>query len=114
MNEKTINMLEFDKIKERVKEFAISEQGKAILHAMRPSTEISIIKQWLNETTEARNIVNKSSSIPLHNLQGIQEIMGKMGKGYALVPEQFSILLELLECGIKLKRFMNDKESIAP
>lgn len=114
MNLKMINMLEFDKIKERVKEFAISEQGREAVHNMHPSSELSMIKQWLKETSEARNIVNKSSSIPLHSLQGIQEIMGKLGKGYALLPEQFSILLELLESGLKLKRFMKDKESIAP
>lgn len=107
-------MLEFNKIKERVKDFAVSEQGREALHSMIPSTEISMVNQWLNETSEARNIVNKSASIPLHNLHGIQEIMGKLGKGYTLLPEQFSILQELLECSLKLKRFMNDKESIAP
>lgn len=114
MNEKTLSMLEFDKIKVRVKEFALSEQGRSVVQNLFPSKEITIIRQWLKETSEARNIVNKSSSIPLHSLQGVQEIMGKLGKGYTLLPEQFSILLELLKCGFKLKRFMKDKESIAP
>lgn len=58
----------------------------------------------MKETTEARNVVNISSSIPLHSLAGINGIKEKLDKGIILSPEDLETL-----CGL-LKEIKKDEE----
>lgn len=114
MNSSTKKLLEYDNIKERLKGFAISDIGREMIDKLNPSVNINMIKKWMNETSEAKALVNRSSSIPLHSLTGIKGIMEKLGKDALLNPEDLSSISVLLKDGEKLKRFMLDKASIAP
>lgn len=114
MNKTTIKLLEYDKIKEKLKEHALSDMGKNMIDCLQPSLDINRIRTWLAETTEARAIVNKSSSLPIHSLAGVKNIIDKVDKGMVLLPEELSSMGLLLKDCEKLKRFMKDKEPIAP
>ncbi|WHH57232.1 hypothetical protein [Petroclostridium sp. X23] len=114
MNQTAIELLEYQKIKEDIMEYAISEEGKAQIKNLCPSIDINIIEGWLNETTEARAVIDKSASIPLHNLEGTSKILGKLGKGMPLLPEELTIIARLLKDVGKMIRFMDDKKNIAP
>lgn len=114
MNSNAMKLLEFDKIKAQLKEYAVSELGKEHIEKLNPSIDISIIEGWMKQTTEARAIVDKSSSIPLNSLQGIDKVMTKLGMGNILQPEELTVILGLLKAGTRVKRFMQDKSSIAP
>jgi len=107
-------LLEYDKVKERLAEFAVSDLGKKRIRELEPSINKAVIETWLAETTEARAIVDRSSSVPLHSLNGIEDIMGKLGKGMTLTPEELTRIRGLLGEGKRLKRFMKDKGYIAP
>lgn len=76
--------------------------------------DINFINKNINETTEARNIVNITSSIPINSLNGIYGIKQKLEKELVLSPEDFNIISGLLKDTKKLKRFMGDKELVAP
>lgn len=114
MNNTAVKLLEFDKVKERLKEFAVSDLGKEMIGCISPSIDINVIRRQLNETSEAKNLVNKSSSIPLHSLTGMKNILDKLSKDSLLAPEELSALAVFLRDGEKLKRFMKDKESLSP
>ncbi|MBL4937286.1 endonuclease MutS2 [Clostridium sp. YIM B02515] len=114
MNKNTINILEYNKIKESIKNYALSEIAKDMVDKLEPSIDINIIEKNLKETTEARNIVDRSSSVPLHGLTGIKNIKDKLGKGGNLTPEEFETVCGLLMDGKRLKRFMADKVDTAP
>lgn len=114
MNNNTIEILEYNKIKEIICEYAISEPAKEIIRKLEPSADIREIENWMRETTESRAIVNRSSSVPIHRLTNIEKIMSKMGKGAVLNPEEFTAIYELLKEGVRLKRFMEDKIVVAP
>jgi MutS2 family protein len=114
LNNTTTILLEFDKVKERLKEYAVSDKGMEIIERLEPSIDIRKIKAWLDETTEAKTLVNKSSSIPLHSLTGINGILEKLNKNALPSPEELSQLSVFLKDGEKLKRFMKDREDIAP
>ncbi|ERI95078.1 MutS domain V protein [Clostridiales bacterium oral taxon 876 str. F0540] len=114
LNKNAINILEYNKIKESIKNYALSEIAKDMADKLEPSIDINIIQNNLKETTEARNIVDRSSSVPLHGLKGIKNIKDKLGKGGNLTPEEFETICGLLRDGNRLKRFMRDKEDAAP
>lgn len=109
MNRTTINLLEYDKIKERLAEFAVSVLGKKMALELQPSIDLRIIAQNLLETTEARALVNLSSAVPLHSLTGIPNILDKLSKGIVLETEELSAIAVFLRDGGRLKRFMKEK-----
>lgn len=114
MNRKTIELLEYDKIKEILKNYALSELAKEEIDKFEPYIDISLIEKYMKETTEARAIVDINSSIPIHSLIGIGNIKQKIKKGIVLNPEDVETIAGLLREVTKLKRFMSDKEYIAP
>ncbi len=114
MNHQAIKLLEFDKIKSQLKEFAYSAQGKILVEKLMPSVDIRVIEAWMKETTEACAILERSASVPIHSLTDMDTVIGKLGKGISLQPDDLTVILELLREIRKLKRFMSDKEVVAP
>lgn len=109
-----MNILEYNKIIETVKAYALSEMAKDMIDKLQPELSLNSIARNLQETTEARAIVDRSSSVPLHGLKGIKNIKDKLNKGTNLTPEELETIGGLLRDGKKLKRFMLDKEQAAP
>ncbi|TYR74045.1 endonuclease MutS2 [Rossellomorea vietnamensis] len=114
MNENTFKQLDFQRIKEEIASYALTDSGKGLVKSLSPSFNKKQIAAWLDEVTEAVEILNKSESVPIHALDGIELILSGMNKGTALRAVQFQKLLLFLDCCGKLKRFMKDKEFIAP
>lgn len=114
MNRRAVEMLEYDKIKERLKSFAMSEITKGRIDNLEPSIDICEIERNIRETTEGRNLINRNSGVPLNSLIGMENIMLKLNKGGVLDPEEFKVVSNLLFDSIRLKRYMEEKEFIAP
>ncbi|MCM3731960.1 endonuclease MutS2 [Fictibacillus nanhaiensis] len=114
MNTQTINMLELNKIKENLGSYSINTITKEAIHKLEPSANLSVIRSWIQDTTEARNILEKSASVPIANLNGIEYILDIPKKGLNLNPDQLSLLYGLLDNVSRIQRYMKDKEFVAP
>nr|WP_306822079.1 hypothetical protein [Mesobacillus foraminis] len=114
MNKQTFGVLEFGTVKESIAHYALTTAGKAKVMDLQPSTNIKQIKAWLDELSEATEIMKVSTSVPVHGLEGIEGLMNGLNKGIALRPEQFAKLQDFLDCCGKMRRFMKDKDYIAP
>ncbi|MBN8193077.1 endonuclease MutS2 [Bacillus sp. NTK074B] len=114
MNEKTFQTLEFNSVKEELMGFALTEEGKKELLNLQPSTNIRQIDMRLDEVTEAVRILEKSASVPIHALDGVENIMGNLNKGVPLRPDQLTGLYYFLDACKKLKKYMEDKQWLAP
>ncbi len=114
LNNKTMELLEYHKIKKALKSYAISDLGRNMVQRLEPYVDINLIEKYMNETTEARAIVNISSSIPINSLRGIENVKQKLEKDIILSPGELDIIAGLLRDAKKLKRFMKDKEYAAP
>lgn len=114
MNNKAVELLEFNKIKETIKLYALSEYAKEAIDKLEPMMDIALIKKNMEETTEARKIVDRSSSIPLQSLNGIKNVLSKIHKALIFSPEELELIALLLKDTNKMKSFMRDKEDIAP
>ncbi|MGE5679193.1 MAG: endonuclease MutS2 [Pseudomonadota bacterium] len=114
MNTTTCKTLEFDKIKESLKSYTVSAMGSELIDKLEPSLNVNTITAWINETTEACAILQRSGNVPIHSLNGMDNVLSKLDRGIALLPEELDMIQSLLcEVG-RLKRFMKDKAAIAP
>lgn len=114
MRKETSMLLEYEKVKERLAEFAISEQAQKRIRGLEPSMNKAVVETWLRETTEARMIADLTSSLPIHGLTGIEEMLDKPDKGLTLTPDEFEGISGFLKEGKRLKRFLADRNNMAP
>ncbi|CAG9610229.1 endonuclease MutS2 [Pseudoneobacillus rhizosphaerae] len=114
MNHQTFEVLEFNRIKEMIASYALTGEGKKQVLNLFPSINKKQVQSWQDELSEAVAILKISSSVPVHGLEGMEQILKGVNKGVALKPEQLSKLLHFLDCSAKMRRFMKDKEFVAP
>ncbi|AOT70784.1 endonuclease MutS2 [Geosporobacter ferrireducens] len=114
MNKNAMELMEYHKIKEQLKNYALSEAAKEMIDTLSPYIELPVIERLLKETTEARAIVNIISSIPLHSLKGMTKLQTGLEKGAILSPEELELLSGFIREGRRLKGFMKDKEHAGP
>ncbi|PJI09393.1 MULTISPECIES: endonuclease MutS2 [Clostridium] len=114
MNNKSKEALEFYKITSELKKFALSDIAKARIEKLEPKVQEEMIRLELKETTEARSIVDISSSVPINSLKDMGRIVSKVEKDVVLLPEELKAIADLLKDTSKIKRFFKDKEYVAP
>lgn len=114
MNQHTIRTLDFQQIKETIGNFALTKEGKEKIDGLTPSTNLKQIEEWLDEVSEAVEILKKSASVPVHGLDGMEALLSNMNKGVALRADQLTKLYDFLDCCSKMRRYMKDKEYFAP
>jgi len=114
MNKKALQQLEYTTIKEKLSNYAISDEGKALINALEPSDNINRIEQTLLETTEARQIINKTSAIPLQNMIGLKPALDKVSKAVNLTAEELTGIANGLRNIKRLKSFMESHKTLAP
>ncbi|MCM3664246.1 endonuclease MutS2 [Mesobacillus subterraneus] len=114
MNEQTFKALGYDKIKESIASYALTDLGRKKVNEMLPSVNLKQITSWQEELAEALEILQISSSVPIHGLEGMEIVLKSFNKGVPLRPDQLTTLLSFLETCNKIRRFMKDKEYCAP
>lgn len=114
MNRYAFDVLEYGKIKEQLKQYALSDRAKEIIDRLEPSIDSSVIEGWLKETTEARRIIDIKSAVPLSALTGVDKLLEKGRKGMVLAPEELVAIASLLECVRRMKSFMSGMQLPAP
>ncbi|MGE7879445.1 endonuclease MutS2 [Peribacillus muralis] len=114
MNTMTYEKLQYIQLKEMVKSHCVSGLGKELLDRLQPSGILNVVKNRLNETTEARNLLNAESHIPLKGISHIGFHIEKLEKGMILEPSELVAIADFLRGCRNIKTFMTDKEFFAP
>ncbi|MCE5168749.1 DNA mismatch repair protein MutS [Paenibacillus profundus] len=114
MNNKMLQRLEYDRIKERVMENAVSYLGRQHVEKMEPMTDLNAIRKALDETAEAHTLLMQGASVPLPSLQGIEPVRSLLGTGYMFNESDFTHTLLFLRSCAQLRRYMIAKSEIAP
>lgn len=114
MNQHALNILEYNRIINTIKEMAVSELGKEMISKITPSNDMGRIKNQLKEVTEARAILNTTSSVPIQNMTGIELILDKISKEMTLNPEDLTNISAMLHGIKRLISFMNERADVAP
>ncbi len=65
MHGRTLRLLEFDKILEQLARFTSFSVGQERVHALQPTDDIRLARDWQAETGEARRLLDEKSDIYL-------------------------------------------------
>lgn len=92
MNKRAEVVLEFDKIKELLSNYALTEMAKTMILQLKPSSDIDVVKRRLLETSEGVFIVKSGIKLPLEGLRDIGDSLSLASLGSVLSPKK---LLEI-------------------
>jgi len=93
MREKTLHVLEYDKIIEMLKTRASSEMTKKVISELEPVCDARLIKEKQKETTEAVKLISAKGPLPVGGFYDIEGLAGFARKGGVLTMGQ---LLQIL------------------
>ncbi len=113
MNSYVMEALEYEKVKQDLKQYALSQPAKRRIEQLKPSTNLNRIKVWMNETSEARKILEVNSSVPLTALENVDGAAVSI-EGRVMTPEELSAVKGLLQYVKRLKKFMDSMQTIGP
>ncbi|MBZ4663400.1 MAG: endonuclease MutS2 [Caloramator sp.] len=116
MNEKTLRILEFNKIIDMLQMRATTEIAKKMIRELKPSSNIHEVRERLEETKEGFEVVLKWGSLPISVTYDLQDTLKRANMGYTLQPIELLRVNALLRCTRQLKEFMKDgnKQEICP
>lgn len=114
MNEQSLKRLEYDKIKEKLLSFTLSESGRALANAHKPSAVEAQVRAWLKETEEASNLLASGASVPLSSMEGMEPFIALLGKGKIYSEQELQSLSKWLGSVAQMKRYMESKRFLAP
>lgn len=114
MNKETLKILEYDKIINRIKDFALTDDARDQIELTKPSTDYTRIYQLLDEVSEAKEILENSTSIPLLGINGIPMLLDKLSKEMVLQPDELEKIKHVLMNTKKFKTFMESHLFLAP
>ncbi len=81
-------ILEFNKIKEIVASYAVTNSAKKLLCELEVSNDYFAIEQELKNTDEALRITYRYGAVPIEFVHDIQEYLSRASKGAMLFPEE--------------------------
>lgn len=110
MNEKTLRVLEFNKVKDKLKTYAITESGKRLVEQLTPYKSIYEVKNKLEESNEALDILIRKGAPPFEGLFDTREALERAGKGGVLTAGQLLRVGGMLRCSRRFKEYIERKD----
>lgn len=98
--------IEFDKIKEKWMELAVTEKAKEMIKGLSFYLSESELKRQLKDTTDSRNLIEKLGTPPLPDVQEIKESIAAAEKGECLMPYQLERVEKTLVAIKRLKDYL--------
>lgn len=110
MNKRVLRVLEFNKIKEKVKKYAITKGGKELVENLAPYDSVYDVKNALEETNEAVNLIIKKGNPPFEGLRDVREGLERAKKGGNLTTGQLLYIGNMLRCTKNMKEYLSRKD----
>lgn len=114
MNEQTLDKLQYNELIQRVERYCISGFGRNLLRKQRPTNHLQTVGKRLQETSEARAILDATSHIPFIGVSDMEPLIGKISRGIQLEASELEAVAEFFRGARKLKRFMAEQTFFAP
>ncbi|MDW8544376.1 endonuclease MutS2 [Staphylococcus sp. KG4-3] len=108
MRQKSLDVLEFDKIKLLVENEAISDLGKEKVVAMAPATDFETVEFQMNETDEIAQIYNKHRMPSLSGLAKVSAFIHRASIGGVLNVSELNVIKRLIQIQNQYKTFYNN------
>ena len=103
MDERTLRVLEYDKVLELLAGFAASNFAKDRARRLQPETRADLVRLRLRETSEATGAINRYGTMPFGGLTDVSEPLKKARAMVSLAGTEFLALAALIRCGQRLR-----------
>lgn len=110
MNKKMLETLEFNKVLNILEEHALSEKAEERIKNLEPLLSEIEVQRHLNETTEARLIIENYGTPPISGMLDLEKYLVLLDKGALLMPEQLTIIAQFLTACRRLKSYLKKAE----
>ncbi|MCT4565916.1 MAG: endonuclease MutS2 [Maledivibacter sp.] len=110
MNERTIRVLEYEKIKSKLKNKATSNLGRELVEELKPIKDFNEVKNRLMETSEAVSLMIQKGSIPIGPIYDLGRYLKIAEIGSYLYPGQLLEVGDTLRTARVLRNFIKAPE----
>ncbi len=110
MNQKSLRVLEFDKIIEMLKEKVSSKLGLRYIKELYPSSDFDEVKYRLQETSETQSILTKRGYVELSGIHDIEDKLKRASVGSSLDAGSLLNIAESLKIARTLKNTLSGGE----
>ncbi len=110
MNEKSLRILEFYKIKDIIKKFTATSAAKDLIDGLKPYNSLYEVKEHLQETNEALDLLMKKGSPPFEGAYDIREGITRAEKGATLMPLQLIRIANIQRCARGFNNYISRRE----
>ncbi|HHU49726.1 MAG: endonuclease MutS2 [Caldicoprobacterales bacterium] len=108
MDERTLKVLEYNKIIERLADFCVSDSGREMALRLKPVSDRNQIEQWQEETSEAESILAAEGSGFLAPFPDVRHPVRKAEIGSILIPRELLQIAQVLALISSVKSRMNE------
>lgn len=112
MNERTLHVLEFDKVISLLEEKTATSVGRELVNRSFPSTDIDTVHRLQAETDEAVHIIRLNKSLPLAYVTNITEHVERSKIGGILDTEACLQIAQMIYVGRNIKMFIEQLEEL--
>src|SRR5690606_11829567 len=110
MNEKSLRVLEWLKVRELVAERTNFSLSRELMGQLQPSTDFNEVVSSLTLTSEGVRLLWKHGEPPFGGASEIRAVVGRARLGGVLDPLQLLAVADLLYCVGQLKRYLAEEE----
>jgi len=107
MDPRTLRVLEFDKIRDRLARFTSFSLGAERARALLPTDDIRLAQEWLAETAEARRLLEEKSDIYIGGVHDLRPQVEQALRGSPLLPTDLIDIRYTLQRARSLQRAMS-------
>jgi DNA mismatch repair protein MutS2 len=114
MDKRVLEKVEFPLIREKLGRLAASSLGRELALALEPVSDLELIVQRQQETTEARSILRSFSRVPLEGISNIRPSLRKTKVGASLELRELLAVADVLAAGRRLQKFFEPLGEVSP
>jgi len=113
MDERTLRILEFAKIRERLASRTVTTVGRELAEALLPSGDIEVVRTALAETVEAEEL-SRDGEAPLRGTHDVRAALQRASIGATLNPEELLALRDTLTTMRRCKGYVQARSDRVP
>lgn len=110
MDNRTLKVLEFDKILNKLSSLCASELGRELVSEIKPQTVLSKVQMLLKETTDATGFILRRGSPPLGGFHDIRGSLKRVELGSVLNPGELLRISDTLRAARNLKNYAGQED----
>jgi DNA mismatch repair protein MutS2 len=103
LNQKTLNTLEFPKVRERLANHTSFSAGKALALELEPSTDITTVRRGQRITTEAVRLLSLRPDVTIGGARDVRDLARRAELGSMLEPGDLLAVLDTLRAARNLR-----------